>query len=154
MTPLVGEIIVPYDGLQEILANTLGLTDTIGESGLLVDLYQNDYQPSPSTTAGAYDVCDFTGYASATVYGSQFLYPYLTGDGTAEADYANNPISWQNNGTTQAVYGYLVRSVSTGAVLWTAAWVSPVLLHHSEVLQFPLSIQDFGGVPDTEQNGG
>lgn len=149
MTGLVGQVVVPYDGLPELLANALGLTDTIAESGLLVDLYQNDYQPTPSTTAGAFTPCDFTGYGSVTVYGSQFLYPYLTEDGTAEADYSNNPVSWQNNGTTQAVYGYLVRSVSTGAVLWAAAWVTPVLLHRREVLSFPLSIQDFGGVPNT-----
>ena len=138
-------IVVPDQGQLELASYCLCANPSPGFL-YLVDLFQNQYTPDQSTTFANFTLCDFMGYAQVSFPRSKMVAPITIGH-QAQVAYLANPVSWNNNGPQQAVWGFLVRSNVTGNVLWCQAYNSVQLVGLGKQLQFDLTLNVFGSNP-------
>ena len=130
----------PSAGLRELLGNALGCNAFTNYTYFWVDLYQNNHVPAFGDTFGDYLLCDFPGYSTINLRSNQFAFLEFTITGECVFVYSSNPVWWQNSGTEQVVFGYLVRSSQTGNVLWAEYFDSPIILKVNQQVRVTVQV--------------
>lgn len=88
-----------------------------------VDLYQNDYTPSPGTVIGDLTVADFSGYGQKTV--ADLLAAYIDPAGGASAQIATQQWDHSGGGVSNTVYGFYVRTAG-GVLILAGRFAEPI----------------------------
>lgn len=105
-------LLVPNDGEVLALKNFLNFT---APQNQVLDLFKSNTTPAETDTAATYTAADFTGYAQAALTGSS----WTVGAGApSSASYAQQTFSSSADQTVQNVYGYYVRQVTSGIIMW------------------------------------
>lgn len=138
-------LVTPNEGQLELLS--LMLIDTgLTTYDYLVDLYQNNYTPNQGSSAVNFTIANFTGYVQKSFLRSGWTAP-TTVSNQAVTTYSGNPLSWVCGATTNTIYGYLVRSSVSGAVLFAEDFGSGIVLNNGLTFQLNLNFSAFGQNP-------
>jgi hypothetical protein len=98
------------DSMSAIITNLIGVTSSFPT----INLYQNNYNPTPQSAVGDFTVADYTGYAAVLL--TSWQTPSWQSQGAA-VSYAN-PCVFSPTGTTvpNTIYGYYM-TISSGLIL-------------------------------------
>lgn len=114
-------LLVPNDGAE--IAIGCFVNKTTPENPKL-DIYNNDRTPAEGDTAASYTAATGGGYpGSQTLTGSSWT---ISADvDPAEASYAQQTFTWTSVPGTPSMYGYFVRTVTGGILMWAERFASP-----------------------------
>lgn len=98
--------------------------DVSGLEDYVFDLYQNSYTPVDGSSAANFLVASFPGYAQVPVARSTYGTPTIVSN-VAYALSSVSPLWSCTSGGPQTVYGWYMRSASTGKVLAAAVFDVP-----------------------------
>ena len=101
-TSLLGEVLLLRYMLNATSADNVKL-----------HLYRNDYTPDVNTTIGNVTEANNTGYAAATLIGTQWTVASVSG--STCASYANQTFTWS---TAEVVYGYYYTNNASSTLIW------------------------------------
>lgn len=78
-------------------------------------LFSSNTTPAETDTSATYTEATFTGYANVTLTGASWT---VTNGAPTHADYAQQSFTSSAAQTTQNIYGYLVKQVTSGTIMW------------------------------------
>lgn len=129
------------DGIQgsfaEAIKDYLFLVENV-----MVSLYKNDHTPTLDDSLGNYTECDFSGYISENVFGSQWYSPVLVNH-VLSIDY-DTPFDWTVLAApdpAQTVYGYYLTSDNGGVLMWSERFETPRLLALGDAINLSLKLR-------------
>lgn len=109
-----GTLLVPDVGEVQLLKFALGV---IANEDQVIELYATNITPAEGDTLATYTVAAGGGYAAKTL--TKTSWTVATATGTTTGSYAQQ--TWTFTGaltTNPDLYGYLVKSATTGILLW------------------------------------
>lgn len=139
-------IVVPNEGAPKLLRPTLGVVDATSYAWY-VRLYKNDYTPVPGSTLGNFTYADFTGADPVALDESLWGGFAIVSDRAVAIYDSGTPIEWENTGSAQTVYGYVVYDDNDNAVLFAERFASPEDLDTLDVLQLVLKFTGGTEIP-------
>lgn len=117
-------MLIPNEGLNEWMLWAFDDSGVVQED-FVVDLFQNNYTPVYTSTGSNFTVATFPGYAQVAVPRSSFAAPTSTG-GVGTIVSSVQPTWTCSGGSGQTVYGWYMRGATSGKVLGTQTFASPV----------------------------
>jgi len=137
-------MVIPNEG-KALLATMCFAYPVPVTEDFVVDLYQNNYTPTDSSTASSFTVAAFTGYAQVAVARSTFGTPGIVAN-VAQITSSVSPLFTCTGGGGQTVYGWYMRGATSNKVYAAAAFDTPRVLNPiaSELLQpFTINLKTF-----------
>jgi hypothetical protein len=124
-------IVVPEVGERNLL-NMLLRTASPPDFEIL--LFSNDYTPVETSAYGDFTIHTAAGLNVVKTLSRAGWAAATTSSGVTSSVYAQQ--SWQNtSGSTQSVYGYIVREAGTSNLLWAERFTNaPILLANNDYM--------------------
>ena len=138
-------IVTPDQGQIE-LANCMLVNESYPTYKYLVDLFKNNYTPDQNSAASSFAIADYDGYEQQSFTRDQWS-TIVNSAHQALALCSINPFQFSNNGAVQTIYGYLVRSATSGLVLWCERYQMPFVIGAGNCLDQPIGLLLFGSTP-------
>lgn len=105
-------LLVPNGG--EVIALNY-LVNKATPENLVLCLFKSNTTPAEGDVIGTYTEADFTGYANKTLAGASWT---VTGGAPSTASFALQTFSSTASQTLQNIYGYFLKRVSTGDLVY------------------------------------
>lgn len=141
----MADMVIPNEGLLKLAVQNWGVPGAAQED-FVVDLYSNNYTPVAGSSASNFTIATFTGYAQVAVARSTFGSPSIVGS-TGNVTSSVSPTFTCTGGSSQTVYGWVMRGASSGKVyaaqLFTTAFT---VVAGSNVQLTPFTLQT-GSIP-------
>lgn len=138
-------IVVPNEGQVE-LATSMAITADFSGYEYQFDLFSNNYTPTQSSSVEDFVIANYDGYEPKVWHRTDWN-TVITIDDEAVLTLALNPLQFQNLGEDQIVYGYLIRSVSSGNVLWCQRFDLTPTIGVLYGISFSVILNVFGSYP-------
>ena len=90
------------------------LVNKTAAQDLVLRLYQNNIVPADTDTAATYTEATFSGYAPITLTGSSWGTPT-----NGSISYAQQTFTHNGGGTSNNIYGYYVKQVTSGTLVYS-----------------------------------
>lgn len=118
-------LVVPNAGENLMLAHALNKT---APEDFTLKLYKNNVTPGETDVAGTYTEATFTGYASVSLTGGNWV---ITPGAPTSAAYPQQTFQSSANQTPETIYGYFVVGASSGTLYWAEKFSSSQVIQNN-----------------------
>ena len=136
-------IVFPDPGEVYLLRRTVAPDPVEDIRPWTLRLFKNNYSPNRVSMIGAFEDCDFDGYAPRVMDQADWQAVYLA-DGIAVAQWGAGLQSWIADSGSQVVYGYYVTDPDDTLCILAERFDGPFTVDTGHPIQFMFQIKSHG----------